>query len=77
MRGHDPRNFNPTTQGDLIWQHLKRHRSITQGQALQLFGVARLASRIYDLRKRHRIKTEMIKVNTRSGSSRIARYRIA
>jgi len=63
-----------STQNDLIWQHLKAHRTITQGQALQLFGVARLASRIYELRQKHRIKTENIMVNTRSGRARIARY---
>jgi len=75
MKTYDPRNSNPTTQNDLVWGHLKAHKTITQGQALQLFGVARLAARIGELRgKGHDIKSEMIMVNTRSGKARIARY---
>lgn len=39
------------TQRDRILTHLKRYGSITQREALNEYGVARLASRVNDLRK--------------------------
>lgn len=42
-----------------ILEHLKRHRSITPMDALNLFGCYRLAARIYDLRDAgHEIVTD-------------------
>jgi hypothetical protein len=38
------------SQKSLIFNHMQRHGSITQLQALELYRVHRLASRIYDLR---------------------------
>ena len=38
------------SQKSLILNHMRKHGSITQLQALELYRVHRLASRIYDLR---------------------------
>lgn len=38
-------------QNQHVRQHLKKHGSINPLQALSLYGVFRLASRIYDLKK--------------------------
>ena len=40
------------TQCDMILQYMRRHGGITQREALETFGCARLASRIFDLRQR-------------------------
>ena len=72
--GYDPRNHNPTSQNDVVWWHLQRHRSITQGEALE-YGITRLAARIYELRGKGRdIKSEPLLVTTRRGKVRVARY---
>lgn len=50
-----------TTQNTLVLRHLKRGRSITALEALQRFGIFRLAARICDLRSSGiDIKKEMI-----------------
>lgn len=57
-----------------ILKHLKEGKTITQMQALNLFGCFRLASRIEQLRHRDiPIKTDMIKEN----GKRFARYVMA
>lgn len=43
-----------------VLKHLKKHKSIMPLQALNLYGIYRLASRINDLRKDHEIETKMI-----------------
>lgn len=49
------------TQCHRILQHLKEHGSITADEAKALYGVARLASRINDLRAQGlSIKTETV-----------------
>lgn len=40
------------TQCDMIAEHLIKHHSITQAEATKFYGIARLASRIHDLRRR-------------------------
>lgn len=47
----DRRPRNGLTQCDLILQHLKSYGSITSLEAMQKYGVMRLASRISDLRR--------------------------
>ena len=39
------------TQSERILRHLTDYGSITQGEALQEYGIMRLASRVNDLRK--------------------------
>ena len=44
-------NTKPNAQTKLIEKHLKKGKSITPIEALNLFGCFRLAARIADLRK--------------------------
>ncbi len=54
---------------------LKQGESITPGLAKLLFGVERLAARIYDIRQMgYTIKDLMIKVKTRRGYTHVKRY---
>jgi len=70
-------NENPTTsasQTALITQHLLSGKSITQMDALRLFGCFRLSSRITDIRKRNpywRITSGRIVTST---GKRVASY---
>lgn len=41
-----------TTQCERILRHLRDYGSITQGEAYSEYGIARLASRINDLKKK-------------------------
>ena len=40
------------TQNELILDHLRKHGSITQAEAVERFGCYRLGARIWDLKKR-------------------------
>lgn len=64
------------TQNDRILNHLKTRGSITQREALDEYGVARLASRVEELRRAgHPIVTEKIEGMNRYGEkTRFARY---
>jgi hypothetical protein len=66
------------SQCDAILAFLRRGGMITQLEALDLFGVLRLASRINDLRNRgHVIETITETVYNRDGDPcRVARYRL-
>lgn len=44
--------MSKTTQCDRILRHLNEFGSITQAEADDEYGIERLASRIYDLKKR-------------------------
>ena len=58
-----------------VLSHLKSGKSITPLEALREYGCFRLGARICDLRKDgHTIQTQMIKVDTRDGFSRVAQY---
>ena len=49
------------TQCDLILMHMKKYGSITHMEAEREYGIARLASRINDLRRQGvAIKSEMV-----------------
>lgn len=65
-------------QNERIIDYMNRFGSITQMEALQDLGVARLASRISDLKSLGvPIVSEMIEVKNRFGEkSHIKRYRI-
>lgn len=65
------------TQREKIASWLNRGYGLTQMQALDKFGCARLASRIADLRADGMpIKTDMIPVKTRDGKAYVARYKL-
>jgi hypothetical protein len=58
-------------QNKAILRYLQKGKTLTGLQALRLFGCARLAARIYDIKHMgHKINKEMIK----SRGKRIARY---
>ena len=64
------------TQSEKIMNHLEEFGSITALEAMQYYGIMRLASRITDLKKAGApIKVEYINVTNRYGEDvRIARY---
>jgi hypothetical protein len=56
------------TQNEEVLEYLKKHKSITQLEALRELGIMRLASRISDLRKEGEpIFKRMIEVRARNG----------
>lgn len=65
-------------QSDKILRHLQDHGSITSLEALQEYGVMRLASRISDLKRSGvPIRREMVSGKNRYGeSTSYARYSI-
>lgn len=64
------------TQNQLIIEHLERFGSITALEALNAYGIMRLASRISDLRHSgYCIAKEMVKVTNRVNEvTLVARY---
>ena len=66
------------TQSQRILRHLEDFGSITQMDAMQDYGIMRLASRVNDLRKDgHPIITEVVRGRNRYGeATRWARYRM-
>lgn len=66
------------TQNDRIMRHLREYGSITQLEAMQEYGIFRLASRISDLRKEGiKIKKETEKGKNRYGEpTSFARYKL-
>lgn len=67
------------TQCDLILMHMKKYGSITHMEAETEYGIARLASRINDLRRIGvAIKSEIITGKNRRGEdTHYARYWLA
>lgn len=66
------------TQNDRIMRHLQEYGSITQAEAIQEYGIMRLASRISDLRKEGiKIKRHMETGRNRYGEkTAYARYEL-
>lgn len=63
------------SQKDAILEYLEEGNSITQLDALTLFGCSRLAARICDLRKDGwAIRSKMVKVQTRDGYAIVSEY---
>jgi hypothetical protein len=60
-----------TTQGQQVLAWLKRHRGISQWQAIQMWRCTRLARVIHDLKRKHTIHTEYVRTR---GGKRIAVY---
>ncbi len=68
--------MKPQTQA--IFDHLKRHGSITPMQALRDYGCFRLAARIKELREMgHNVQTVLRTEHIRSEPVRFAEYRYA
>lgn len=57
------------TQAARILAHLKTGRSLSPLTALERYGIMRLAARIYDLRKKHRIESHRVKFGKRTWCS--------
>lgn len=56
------------TQTERILEHMKIHGSITQREAMEEYGIYRLASRISDLKKSGvEIQRDMVKSKNRHG----------
>ena len=67
-----------TTQNQRIIEFLQEGGRLTSIDALSLFGTARLAARIHDLRKEgYNIDRDMVEVETRNGKAYVAEYSIA
>lgn len=66
-------------QTDLILMHMKKYGYITHLEAEREYGIARLASRINDLRRQGvAIKSEMVAgKNRRQEDTHFARYSLA
>ena len=64
------------TQNERVLDYLRNVGPLTQEQAKDLFGVARLGARVYDLKQRgFEIASEPVKVPTRYGTpATVARY---
>ena len=62
-----------------IYKHMAFYGGITQAEAFTILGCSRLPARIWDIKNAGvPIRTEMIKVKKRDGSSTyVARYSIA
>lgn len=67
-----------TTQTQLILDHLQKYGKITTWEAITEYGITRLGSRIYDLRKEgYQIKSRSETVKTRLGNkTNIAIYEL-
>lgn len=48
-----------TTQKELVLAHLKKRKRITSWDAIQKYGITRLAHYIYELKREHKIERVM------------------
>ena len=62
------------TKKELVLEHLKKYRSITPKEAYFEYGSMRLGAIIFELRKAHKIRTNMIDVAGKYGNSTVAQY---
>lgn len=66
------------TQRDLVMRHLKRIGPLTPLVALREYGIARLASRCWELKQDGvPITKQMVTAWTRNGKTKVAEYRLA
>lgn len=62
-------------QAEQVLRHLKR-RSITSIEAINKYGITRLAARVYELRERgYKIESDTVKTKKGKGCT-VARYRL-
>lgn len=62
------------TQCEMILAYMKENGSITPVEAMQEIGCMRLASRICEIKRTHKIKTERVTAPGRFGPVTFARY---
>lgn len=63
------------SQCSALLRHFKHGSRITAMEALNLYGIGRLAARIWDLQDAgHRINSEFVTVQTRIGTARVKQY---
>lgn len=62
------------TKKQAVLNHLKKFKTITPLEALTEYGSMRLGAIIFELRKSHIIKTNMIDVAGKYGNSTVAQY---
>lgn len=63
------------TQCKRLLKHMLGGKAITQGEALALYGIGRLASRIVDLKDRGvDVRSEFVTVETRFGTAKVKNY---
>lgn len=61
----------------MIARHLIRHGSITSLEALKLYGIARCAARVLELKKAGaNIVKKTVPVKTRNGHAYVAQYSV-
>ena len=65
---------NKQTQCDMILAYMKEYGSITPMEAMREIGCMRLASRICEIKRTHKIKTERVTAPGRFGTVTFARY---
>lgn len=64
-------------QCEALIDYLTRHGTITPNEALSALGIGRLSARVLDLKHAgFGIATEIIEVQTRFGTAKVARYSI-
>lgn len=63
------------TQKQRIMRHLNDYGSITPGEAYTQYGIYRLSAVIFELRKKERITTTMVRTKNRYGEDvKYAKY---
>lgn len=66
----DPNAFNSASQCVEVLHYLKSGARITSGEAIQRWGITRLAARVYELRQRGwPIESVKVQVRNRNGRS--------
>lgn len=75
----NPADLITSPQTRSVLAHLESGQSITPAQAAKLFGIMRLGARIHEMKLAgvEIAPTEFVKVKTRRGLTRVARYRLA
>lgn len=66
-------NVNPAQEKKIL-EYMQAGNTLTPLEALYLFGCFRLGARVFELRKKYAIKTEMVII---SPGKRVARYSLA
>jgi len=65
------------SQTEMVLQHLQSGKTLTSLEAISLFGITRLASRINDLKQTEegeKIRSYFVEVKTRHGKAHVKRY---
>jgi hypothetical protein len=71
-----PTTTNPLPpQCQLVLRHLEQEGPLTDAKARNLYGIARLGARVWDLRRAgYEVQSRLIAVRTRHATARVAEY---